>query len=622
MKKRTLMTGIAIAMTAASMTAQPKLTADNIDEIVKAMTLEEKAQLLVGGGNDGFVGSGAMLGHQKKFVPGAAGYTVAIPRLGIPSTVQCDGPAGVHIDAHREGDSKNYFATGFPIGTCLASTWNTDLVEQVGQAIGNETLEYGCDVILGPGLNLHRNPLCGRNFEYYSEDPIVTGLIGTAFVKGVQSQGVGVSAKHYVANSQETDRTRVDERVSPRALRELYLKGFEMVVRRSNPWTIMSAYNKVNGHYAQGSKDLLTKVLREDWGYKGIVETDWIGKRKDLPVETEVAAGKGYSDGEQHYLPVLSNRELVTNTLPVTLTEKGEQSFDLSKLFAGKDGKKAKNAADTKVTIEYTNNPSWLMIQALPSLSNPVNDDNAISLMAAIYSNSIARYLMKSSPVIKQVVELWKQETASGNASGKTDNSGTSLMSSLEKNQELKNIVLNETPWMMAADKESEQKAKLINYFDESQISFRLASQVAKLQALQNPLGAFSWWKGMDGSRYVTTAVAKMMARLNKMIGRQSNINPLFTSSISYLQDEAAREVKEMKKQEAKNRKNVRPSEEALNYLYILALDDKKYTAAQNATVDYLVKNMAERTGELTIAGKAFAAVVLAKKQPAECCLP
>ena len=344
-----------------------------------------------------------------------------------------------------------------------------------------------------------------------------------------------------------------------------------------------------------------------------IVSFDVSGLEEGIYINKVVAAGKGYSDGEQHYLPVLSNRELVTNTLPVTLTEKGEQSFDLSKLFAGKDGKKAKNAADTKVTIEYTNNPSWLMIQALPSLSNPVNDDNAISLMAAIYSNSIARYLMKSSPVIKQVVELWKQETASGNASGKTDNSGTSLMSSLEKNQELKNIVLNETPWMMAADKESEQKAKLINYFDESQISFRLASQVAKLQALQNPLGAFSWWKGMDGSRYVTTAVAKMMARLNKMIGRQSNINPLFTSSISYLQDEAAREVKEMKKQEAKNRKNVRPSEEALNYLYILALDDKKYTAAQNATVDYLVKNMAERTGEFTIAGKAFAAVVLAK---------
>ena len=356
-----------------------------------------------------------------------------------------------------------------------------------------------------------------------------------------------------------------------------------------------------------------TQGYRIDAEGSAIVSFDVSGLEEGIYINKVVAAGKGYSDGEQHYLPVLSNRELVTNTLPVTLTEKGEQSFDLSKLFAGKDGKKAKNAADTKVTIEYTNNPSWLMIQALPSLSNPVNDDNAISLMAAIYSNSIARYLMKSSPVIKQVVELWKQETASGNASGKTDKSGASLMSSLEKNQELKNIVLNETPWMMAADKESEQKAKLINYFDESQISFRLTSQVAKLQALQNPLGAFSWWKGMDGSRYVTTAVAKMMARLNKMIGRQSNINPLFTSSISYLQDEAAREVKEMKKQEAKNRKKVRPSEEALNYLYILALDDKKYTAAQNATVDYLVKNMAERTGEFTIAVKAFAAVVLAK---------
>lgn len=284
---------VAVGALSVTMTAQtaPQLNANNIEEVIKAMTLEEKAQLLVGGGNDGFVGSGAMLGHQKKFVPGAAGTTVAIPRLGIPATVQCDGPAGVHIDAHREGDSRNYYATGFPIGTCLASTWNTDLVRKVGEAIGNETLEYGCDVVLGPGMNLHRNPLCGRNFEYYSEDPVVTGLMGTAFVLGVQSQGVGVSAKHFAVNSQESDRTRVDERLSQRALRELYLKGFEMMVRKSNPWTIMSAYNKVNGVYAQGNKDLLTNILRNDWGYKGIVETDWIGKREDLPVEQEVAAG-------------------------------------------------------------------------------------------------------------------------------------------------------------------------------------------------------------------------------------------------------------------------------------------------------------------------------------------
>lgn len=284
---------VAVGALSVTMTAQtaPQLNANNIEEVIKAMILEEKAQLLVGGGNDGFVGSGAMLGHQKKFVPGAAGTTVAIPRLGIPATVQCDGPAGVHIDAHREGDSRNYYATGFPVGTCLASTWNTDLVRKVGEAIGNETLEYGCDVVLGPGMNLHRNPLCGRNFEYYSEDPVVTGLMGTAFVLGVQSQGVGVSAKHFAVNSQESDRTRVDERLSQRALRELYLKGFEMMVRKSNPWTIMSAYNKVNGVYAQGNKDLLTNILRNDWGYKGIVETDWIGKREDLPVEQEVAAG-------------------------------------------------------------------------------------------------------------------------------------------------------------------------------------------------------------------------------------------------------------------------------------------------------------------------------------------
>uniref|UniRef100_UPI004029DFDB beta-glucosidase family protein n=1 Tax=Prevotella sp. TaxID=59823 RepID=UPI004029DFDB len=293
MKYTKMVLTVAVGALSVTMTAQtaPQLNANNIEEVIKAMTLEEKAQLLVGGGNDGFVGSGAMLGHQKKFVPGAAGTTVAIPRLGIPATVQCDGPAGVHIDAHREGDSRNYYATGFPVGTCLASTWNTDLVRKVGEAIGNETLEYGCDVVLGPGMNLHRNPLCGRNFEYYSEDPVVTGLMGTAFVLGVQSQGVGVSAKHFAVNSQESDRTRVDERLSQRALRELYLKGFEMMVRKSNPWTIMSAYNKVNGVYAQGNKELLTNILRNDWGYKGIVETDWIGKREDLPVEQEVAAG-------------------------------------------------------------------------------------------------------------------------------------------------------------------------------------------------------------------------------------------------------------------------------------------------------------------------------------------
>ena len=289
--KRLLLLGLMTSLTTTTMTAQPKLRADNIDEVLKAMTLEEKAQLLVGGGNDSFTGSGAMLGHQKRLVAGAAGITVAIERLGIPATVLTDGPAGVHIDAKRENDPHSYAATGFPIGTCLASTWNTDLVQQVGEAIGNETLEYGCDVILGPGMNLHRSPLCGRNFEYYSEDPILTGLIGTAMTLGIQSQGVGVSAKHFAVNSQESDRTLVDERVSQRAARELYLRGFEIMVRKSNPWTLMSAYNKVNGEFAQGNKDLLTDILRKDWGFKGIVMTDWIGKRKGLLTTTEVTAG-------------------------------------------------------------------------------------------------------------------------------------------------------------------------------------------------------------------------------------------------------------------------------------------------------------------------------------------
>lgn len=282
---------LSLCMAGAASAQAPQLNAHNIDQVLQAMTLEEKAQMLVGGGNDGFVGSGSMLGHQKKLVAGAAGITVAIPRLGIPATVVCDGPAGVHIDAHRQGTTQTFFATGFPVGTCLACTWNTDLVEQVGRCEGNETLEYGCDVILGPGMNLHRSPLCGRNFEYYSEDPIVTGMIGTAMVRGIQSQGVGVSMKHFAVNSQESDRTRVDERVSQRALRELYLRGFEMAVRQAQPWTIMSSYNKINGVYAQGNYDLLTKVLRDDWGFNGIVMTDWIGKRADLPVAEEVQAG-------------------------------------------------------------------------------------------------------------------------------------------------------------------------------------------------------------------------------------------------------------------------------------------------------------------------------------------
>lgn len=274
------------------MTAQnaPQLRADNIDEVLAAMTLEEKAKLLVGGANN-FFGEGAVVGGEASLVAGAAGTTAAIPRLGIPATVLTDGPAGVRINPTREDTSQTFYATGFPIGTCLASTWNTELVRQIGAAIGNETKEYRCDVILGPGMNLHRNPLCGRNFEYYSEDPLLTGKIAAAYINGVQSEGVGTSAKHYAINSQETDRTNVDERVSQRAARELYLRGFEIAVRESQPWTVMAAYNRINGTYAQSNGDLLSKILRDDWGFKGIVMTDWIGIRPDLSTLDEVRAG-------------------------------------------------------------------------------------------------------------------------------------------------------------------------------------------------------------------------------------------------------------------------------------------------------------------------------------------
>jgi beta-glucosidase len=288
--KKVLTTGLLIATFAMTTNAQTQLRADNIDEVLKAMTLEEKAQLLVGGANN-FFGANAVVGGEADLVAGAAGTSPAIPRLGIPATVLTDGPAGVRINPTRKGTDKTYYATAFPIGSCLASTWNTELVSRVGEAIGNETKEYRCDVILGPGMNLHRNPLCGRNFEYYSEDPLLTGKIAAAYIQGVQKEGVGVSAKHFAVNSQETDRTAVDERLSQRAARELYLRGFEIAVRESNPWTIMASYNKINGQFSMGNHDLLTSILRDDWGYKGIVMTDWIGIREGLPTITEVQAG-------------------------------------------------------------------------------------------------------------------------------------------------------------------------------------------------------------------------------------------------------------------------------------------------------------------------------------------
>jgi beta-glucosidase len=274
---------------------EDKANKKKIKSIVSSMTIDQKAQLVVGTGfSTGLPDSieatfrtpadenmpeeyKSMVSRIRTYLPGAAGFTAEFPDLGITSQVLSDGPAGLRVTPIRVGDDNTYYCTAFPIGTLLASTWDVDLVYNVGEAMGNEVLEYGSAVILAPALNLQRNPLCGRNFEYYSEDPLVTGKIAAAMVNGIQSNGVGTSIKHYAANNSETNRMSVNEIISERALREMYLKGFEIAVKESQPWTVMSSYNKINGVYASESYDLLTTVLRDDWGFKGYVMTDWSG---------------------------------------------------------------------------------------------------------------------------------------------------------------------------------------------------------------------------------------------------------------------------------------------------------------------------------------------------------
>ena len=281
------------------------------------------------------------------------------------------------------------------------------------------------------------------------------------------------------------------------------------------------------------------------------ISFDVQGLKEGVYINKVVAAGNGYSDGEQHYLPVLSNRELVVNTLPITLHQKGEQNFDLSKLFLNKEGKQAKGTEDAKVTIEYTNNPSWLMVKALPAISNP-DEENAISLMSAIYANTITTHIQKT----------------------------------------------------LSLDNHSQKNL--------SQESIRLQNQVEKLKKLQNPNGSFSWWKGMKGSRYMTTSVAEMMVRLNAIAGVQKSTAKMLTSALNYLSLQTAREVREMKKQEEKKQK-VNPSEQALHYLYILSMDGRKMKQNLEQDKAYLLEKMSKMTGDFSIYGKARAAVVLAR---------
>ena len=354
----------------------------------------------------------------------------------------------------------------------------------------------------------------------------------------------------------------VDEAVAQKTV--MVQPNMPRFLREGDKATIVAKLSNTSGKKVSGNARMqildpeTNKVVwQKTQGYhidaegSAIVSFDVSGLEEGVYINKVVAAGNGYSDGEQHYLPVLSNRELVVNTLPITLHQKGEQSFDLSKLFAGKDGKKAKNADDAKVTIEYTNNPSWLMIKALPAISNP-DEEDAISLMSAIYANTITTHIQKYL--------------------------------SLE-NQSEKNL---------------------------SQETIRLQNQVEKLKKLQNPNGSFSWWNGMKGSRYMTTSVAEMMVRLNAVAGVQKSTAKMLTSAIDYLSWQTAQEVREMKKQEEKKHK-VSPSEQALHYLYILSMDGRKMKQNLEADKAYLLEKMSKMTGDFTIYGKARAAVVLAR---------
>ena len=309
--------------------------------------------------------------------------------------------------------------------------------------------------------------------------------------------------------------------------------------------------------------------------------------------------GKTFSDGEQHYLPVLPDVEMVVNTLPFTQNTAGLKEIDLTKLFPQSRSKDH----TPKLTVEYTNHPAWLMIQALPSVAAR-NDKDVISQATAFYANSLGAFIMKQNPTIKGTIEQWQQELGTE----------TSLMSSLQKNQDLKSLVIDETPWVMDADREADQKRQLINYFDDNTLQYRLDKNLQNLRDLQNGDGSWSWWPGMPGNLYMTTAVVKMLTRLNAMTGSQQGTTQMLSSAMQYLGKEMVEEVKQMRKLEREHKvKDLRPSETAVDVLYIWSLANTQLSGKTADARTYLVDHLAKQTHEFTIYGKAVAAVILAK---------
>ena len=278
--KRLLIGGLALLLAIGGICAAPKelkLNEKNIDQVIKELTLQEKAHLVVGARLADNKDAAGEIGFTKKLVPGVAGTTYPIERLGIAPVVMADGPSAVRLAVKREGEDKLYLATNIPSEILLASSWNDDATFRMGAILGEECLDYGIDVLLGPGLNMMRNPLCGRNYEYFSEDPLLAGKMAAAMTNGIESKGVGACLKHFAVNNQELNRIFNDARVSQRALREIYLRNFEIAIREAQPWTIMTSYNNVNGTHTSESRELLETVLRDEWGFKGLVVNDWGG---------------------------------------------------------------------------------------------------------------------------------------------------------------------------------------------------------------------------------------------------------------------------------------------------------------------------------------------------------
>src|ERR1700748_132449 len=281
MKKTFLIQPIAVAMvflaaqSAFAQEKEPQFGKDPVKDIIKKMTLEEKVKVVVGKGYN-FPGMESNDRSPDK-IPNIAGHTMAIPKFGIPSISMADGPNGLHKPLTKQDSATNLYATAWPVGTLLASSWDTALVKRVGVAFGGEIKAYGIDLILAPGINIQRNPLNGRNYEYFSEDPLVSGSMAAAMINGIQSQGVGATIKHFAANNEETNRRSVNVIVSERALREIYLRNFEIGIKNSHPWAVMTSYNLLNGTYTSESRDLVTTILRDEWGFKGFVMSDWFG---------------------------------------------------------------------------------------------------------------------------------------------------------------------------------------------------------------------------------------------------------------------------------------------------------------------------------------------------------